>query len=146
MLRLTDWLRFGASAGLLVLLAGVLIGGVMEARRSRPIRVLLSRGNMERAWLDRFPDAGREDIVRFLALFAGAFGLPKRSEFNLSPDDRVTDIYRMLYPLRGEPDCLEWESFASELSDEYEFDLASLPLDVVALGQIFAHLPVARPG
>jgi hypothetical protein len=144
MLSVSDWLRFGASSGLVVLLVGILTGCVLEARRSRRIRTLLSRGDMERAWHERFPDVGREEIVKFLALFAGAFGLPKRSEFNLSPEDRVTDIYRMLHPLRGEPDCLEWESFALELSDDYGFDLTSLPLDAVTLGQIFGQLSSGR--
>ena len=90
-----------------------------------------------REWRRRFPDAPKEDIRRFLQTFVDGFAFKDRDRLKFSPDDKVMDVYRALYPSKEWPDALEIETFAMFLKDEYRLDLAQIHDPEVTLGKLF---------
>ena len=107
--------------------------------RSRLGEHLSRRRCQGRSWLRAFPDASKAEIRDFLALLAEAFGLYRSERMKLSPEDRVMEVYGLLYPHpEVTPDCLELETLARLLEDQYGLDLERACQDDVSLGALFA--------
>jgi hypothetical protein len=91
-----------------------------------------------RGWRRAFPNAPKERIRAFLQVFVGAFAFRGSERLKFSPDDRILDVYRAVYPSRWVPDSLELEAFASELENQFGLRLESLWNDQLTLGEVFA--------
>ncbi len=90
-----------------------------------------------KVWKRRFPEVPKQEIRDFLEAFVDGFGLSSKKRLKFNPDDKVTDIYRALYPTPGWPDALELEGFARNLERKYGFDLAKVTDQDITLGKIF---------
>jgi propanediol dehydratase small subunit len=55
------------------------------------------------------------------------------------PEDRVMDVYRALYPIRGAPDGLELESFVIDLQKRYGVDIVHSWREDVTLADLFSQ-------
>jgi hypothetical protein len=79
------------------------------------------------------------EIREFLGLFAGAFGFRRSRLMCFTPDDRVMDVYRTIYPPKWTlADSMELESFAKDVGRHYGVDLFHLWRDEITLGEVFA--------
>jgi|ERR1035441_3718391 hypothetical protein len=94
-------------------------------------------------WRRRFPDASKSEIRSFLALFVDSFAFHQKRRLCFSPDDKVMDVYRALYPGRFMADALELETLELQLRKQYGKDAASFWREDITLGEIFAHIRVA---
>ena len=110
-----------------------------EIRARRRLRVYWDRRCTGILWRRRFPSASKQDIRSFLDRFVDAFGFSRKRRLCFSPDDKVIDIYRTLYPTPGWSDSLEMETFARLLEKRYGLDVAHLSKREYTLGEIFAH-------
>jgi propanediol dehydratase small subunit len=90
-------------------------------------------------WRRRFPDASKTDIRRFLELFVNAFAFRQSRRLCFSPDDKVMEIYRTLYPDRFTPDMMELEMLAKFLHERYALDAAAFWREDITLGELFTH-------
>jgi hypothetical protein len=134
MVSLTSWLL----CIVFVLALGV---GVADHLRTRALlRPIMKRPCAGIRWRRRFPDASPNSIRSFLALFADAFVFPTKYKNRLRPNDRVMDIYRLLYPPGWlTVDAMEIETLASELERKYGFTLEDEWHDKMTLGELFGH-------
>ena len=126
--------------GVIVLAVAFGIASFREWRRSLRLRNFMTRPPSLDQWANRFPDAQRREIEEFVSIFSTAFGLPARYDVALAPDDRPMAIYRLLYPLRGEPDGLEFEDFDRRLRKRYTRHLPSNLSDQTTLADICAMI------
>jgi propanediol dehydratase small subunit len=112
----------------------------------RTIQEYWRRSCMGRAWMQTFPQASKDEIRQFLCMFVDAFAFPQRRALQFAPTDRVLAIYRGLYPLKGWPDALEFETLALRLEERYALDLRKLWRDDLTLGEIFSRIdsPLAQ--
>ena len=126
----------------------VLLGGVAifasirtEARRRAMLRPHWNRGCMGIRWRRRFPTSPKVEIRRFMDFFLYAFGFPARRRSYFSPDDKILDVYHALYP-PGDAlaDCMELETFATDIKKHYDVDLASVWRDDLTLGELYARI------
>ena len=79
-----------------------------------------ARSCMGRDWQQRFPAASKQQIRKFLDLFLDAFAFRAEHRLKFSPDDKVIDVYRQLYPKPElTPDSLECETFVMLIEKEY---------------------------
>ena len=118
-------------------MALALIFDLYTARRSRQLLSAYWRRHCTgRLWKRQFPSASKRDIRQFLDLFAHAFSFPRR-QLSFTPDDRVMDIYRALYPDESAPDGLELETFASSLQQRYGISIASTWREDLTLGELY---------
>lgn len=106
-----------------------------EARLPQSLRRRACQG---RAWRKAFPAAHKEEIRRFLRVFASAFSFKPADMLKFHPDDRPLEVYRLLYPRAWTPDSLELETLASAIEAEYQLDFDSLWRPSLTLGQVFA--------
>jgi hypothetical protein len=88
-------------------------------------------------WRRRFPGASKEQIRAFLSVFAESFAFAQADKLKFSPDDKVLDVYRALYPKRWLPDALEVEMFAKELEGRFAVRLEPLWSEQLTLGDVF---------
>ena len=79
------------------------------------MRRFLDRACAGFRWRRRYPQASKSEIREFLDLFVQAFGFRRRRRLYFVPNDRVMDIYRTLYPVRGMPDGMELEILVRDL-------------------------------
>ncbi len=122
-----------------VALLGILAvatGGTLLAEHLR-FRHFWARGCMGRAWRDQFPQASKVEIRDFLSMFSKAFAFRKSRTLAFRPSDRLIDIYRTRYPLRGRPDMLELETLARDARKRYGVDLLPLWHEGMTLGEVF---------
>jgi hypothetical protein len=89
------------------------------------------------AWRRAFPEAPRQDIREFLSTFTDAFAFRQSERLKFSPEDKIIDIYRAVYPTRWLPDALELETFAEDLEKRFGFRLESVWNDQFTLGDVF---------
>jgi len=92
-----------------------------------------------RDWKRRFPTTSKTEIREFLDLFVVAFAFPRKRCLCFSPDDRVIDIYRTLYPSKGWGDALEMETLVEMLEERYGVEVAKFGRDGITLGEIYEH-------
>jgi propanediol dehydratase small subunit len=95
-------------------------------------------------WRRAFPQAAKEDIREFLLLFAAAFAFKDSEKLKFSPDDRIWEIYRDLYPNRWVADALELETLNDALNAKHGIALGEIWSEKLTLGEVFAGVQRAR--
>ena len=117
----------------------VLVSIPFEIRARRRLRVYWDRRCTGILWRRRFPSASKQDIRSFLDRFVDAFGFSLKRRLCFSPDDKVIDVYRTLYPTPGwGADSLEMETLVTLLEKTYGLDVARLLQREYTLGELFA--------
>lgn len=111
----------------------------LQLRIRRNMRRYWDRACTGFQWRRRFPDAPKSDIRGFLQLFVEAFAFRQSRRLCFSPDDKVMEIYRALYPERM-ADAMELETLASLLQKRYGIDAANFWKEDITLGEIFKHI------
>lgn len=92
-------------------------------------------------WKRAFPSASTKDIRRFLAIFAEAFAFRDRNRLKFSPEDKVMDIYKAIYPSTWMPDQLEHVQLVQGLEDEFKRAFPDeLMTESVTLGMVFEYM------
>jgi hypothetical protein len=89
-------------------------------------------------WRRSFPCASKEQIRSFLRVFIDALAFPDRRALKFSPEDRISVIYRAMYPFRWQPDSLELETLAVLIAEKYDVRLAEIWNESLTLGELFA--------
>jgi propanediol dehydratase small subunit len=135
--------RFGwpleLAPGVLFVVAAIYSGILCEVCRARALRPYWERGCMGIRWRRRFPEDPKFEIREFLRLFIESFLLKKPRLSRFSPDDRVMDVYRALYPPGGSlADAMELETFAMEVKKRYKIDLAPIWRQDITLGEVYS--------
>lgn len=126
--------------GLIILLTlGLSISIPLEIARRKRIRPYLDRACNGASWKQRFPSASKSEIRDFLGLFVRAFAFSRKRQLAFSPDDKIMEIYRALYPPGSLVDSLELESFARDFKKTYGIDVLGFWRDDVTLGELFAR-------
>jgi propanediol dehydratase small subunit len=95
-------------------------------------------------WRSAFPQATKEDIREFLLLFTSAFAFRDSEKLNFSPNDRVWEIYRDLYPNRWIADALELETLTDDLNTKHGIALRNIWSEKLTLGEVFAYVQRSR--
>jgi hypothetical protein len=113
-----------------------LVGTLIERKR---MRQFWQRACTGRLWRRRFPHSSKSEIRDFLDVFIEAFGFPDRRRLCFAPDDRVMDIYRALYPVRGSADSMELEDLVTGLQDRYRVEILGSWRDDITLGDLFTQ-------
>ncbi|MEJ2705145.1 MAG: hypothetical protein P8Z79_22120, partial [Sedimentisphaerales bacterium] len=91
-----------------------------------------------RLWKRRFPDVSKQSIREFLELFVDAFLFKSDKRLKFSPDDKIMDIYKSLYPCSWWADALEYECLFIDVERRYGFDLTETTMNRdTTLGQLF---------
>lgn len=88
-------------------------------------------------WREAFPGATKQEIRSFLDVFVGAFAFSGQQKLNLSPDDRIWDIYRALYPHKWQADALEMETLAEDIRRIYDVCIVEMFSKRLTLGELF---------
>ena len=123
-----------------ILLGVAILAGIVEAmfgrRLPKPYRYRVCMG---RVWRERFPSASKSEIRHFLDIFIDAFLFGARHRLKFSPDDKVINIYKALYPSKWMADAMETVVLLTSLEKEYrvEFPEAFAEAEGVTLGDIF---------
>lgn len=105
--------------------------------------VYLRRSCQGTGWRRRFPSAPKERIRAFLSLFVESFAFAAGDKLKFSPDDKLLDVYRALYPNRWLPDALELETFAKGLESRFGVRLEALWSEQITLGEVFKAVQTA---
>ena len=79
----------------------------------------------------------KEDIRRFLSVFAQAFGFRDKDKLKFRPDDKLLDIYSERYSVKGMPDALELETLSKLIRKQYGIDLEKLWGPELTLSTLF---------
>lgn len=95
---------------------------------------------MSKYWKSTFPNSNKEEIREFLILFTDAFAFSSKDKLNFTPNDKILDIYRALYPSQWTGDSLEVESLALDIENKYRVIFKDLWHDDLTLGQLFASV------
>jgi propanediol dehydratase small subunit len=95
-------------------------------------------------WRRAFPESTKHDIREFLLLFTAAFAFRDSEKLKFSPNDRVWEIYRDLYPKRWVADALELETLTDDLNAKYGIALGEMWSEKLTLGEVFACAQHAR--
>jgi len=93
-----------------------------------------------KSWKKAFPDIPKEEIRSFLFLFSDAFAFSPKNKLKFVPEDKVSEIYRELYPSKWCPDVLELETLAKYLEMEYGVSLSELWHEQLTLGELFSKV------
>ena len=113
---------------------------IAHVHRSRSLRPYWERGCTGIRWRRRFPHSSKTDIREFLLIFVDAFLFSERRRSRFSPDDRVIDVYRAVYPPEdGSADNLELETLAMLLERRYGIDLRAVWREDITLGELYEH-------
>ena len=79
----------------------------------------------------------KEEIRRFLSVFAQAFGFCNKDKLKFRPDDKLLDIYNKRYSVKGMPDALELETLSKLIKKQYGIELEKLWGPELTLGALF---------
>lgn len=71
-------------------------------------------------------------------LFTSAFAFRDSEKLKFSPNDRVWEIYRDLYPNRWVADALELEALTEDLNTKHGIVLGEIWSENLTFGEIFA--------
>jgi hypothetical protein len=121
-----------------ILALGIGYGIAIHLQSRRMLRRFWDRGCMGRAWRRAFPVAAKHEIRDFLGLVVHSLGLPSDKRLALSPDDRIIDLYRALYPPGSMADAMELETLAEELGRLYAVDVSTWCTDMT-LAELFVE-------
>ena len=122
---------------LLIIAAGVAVCSEI-ARRWR-LAPMFNRPCAGRDWRRAFPGAANAEIREFLRIFVDAFAINRKRFLAFRPDDRIMDVYHAMYALKGEPDCMELETFAQLIEKRYGGSILSHWRDDLTLGEVFSR-------
>lgn len=120
----------GASIALLALWQKRIGGYMPEVYRNRPCQGF--------AWKRVFPSSPHDEIRTFLRLFAQAFAYRDAQMLQVSPADRVIDVYRAEHPQTGGIDGLEMETLAANIEKTYKIDFNAVWSEALTFGALFA--------
>lgn len=95
-------------------------------------------------WRCRFPNASKAELREFLDLFAHAFGFNCQQSLCFSPDDRVMEVYRAVYPAGSLADHLELEVLALSIEKRYGVNWDVIWRENITLGELFGKLIAGR--
>lgn len=108
-----------------------------DTNTRRLMRCFIDRGCAGFRWRRRFPEASKSEIREFLDIFIEAFGFKQSWRLCFTPEDRVLDVYRALYPVRGTADGMEMESLVVDLEKRYHVDIFSSWREDITLADLF---------
>lgn len=121
-----------------IALAVWLVSLPFERKRRQRLQQFWSRTCTGPEWRKRFPTVSKEAIREYLDTFIDGFAFSTKKRLKFSPDDKVMDVYRALYPSPGWPDTCELETFAMNLEERYGVDLARVwKPEETTLGEVF---------
>ena len=129
----------------LVIGIGALFGAVSEIARRICLHKYWVRSCTGPEWKKLFPDRSKEQIRSFLAVFVDEFGFSRRKRLKFSPNDKVMDVYRALYPPGSVDDSMELASFLLRLQDVYGDEVADAFTPDSTLGDIFEVTTKGNP-
>ena len=88
-----------------------------------------------RAWLARYGNERKEEIKRFLRIYADAFVIDKDIIHKIGPDDGIMDYYHRDHE-SGEADAMEDVAFVKALKEEFDYQV-KFPDGKLTLGALF---------
>ncbi len=88
-------------------------------------------------WKEMFPHASEKEIEEFLQLFMYAFLFSDKYTLHFSPNDVVLEVYGKIYPDHNKADCLELETWADYLKEEYDLSFKEIETEKLTLGKVF---------
>jgi len=118
----------------------VALGGglIMELQRRERLQRYWQRACTSFRWHRRFPKAPISEIREFLDLFVDAFAFGRKRRCSFSPDDRIMEIYRTVYPTNDHgADSMELEYLCEKVETRYGVDLAASWREDITLGEIY---------
>jgi len=121
----------------------IIAGAAREIQLRKALQTYWDRACTGARWRRRFPEARTSDIPEFLTIFIDAFIFHRSRRLCLSPDDKVMDIYRALYPEKFMADSMELEKFRKAIKKRYGVDFLHIWRQDITLGEIFER--VQRP-
>ena len=95
------------------------------------------RGCMGKSWKLAFPDSSKGNIREFLVMFTDSFAFSPDDKLQFSPNDKVLEIYRELYPWKWLPDALEVETLAEEFEKRYGVKFTTIWHENLTLGELY---------
>jgi propanediol dehydratase small subunit len=131
------WIPFA-----ICLLGGLIVSFTQERQRRAFLQRFWGRACTGIRWRRRFPDCSASQIREFLGIFVDAFAFPQKRRLSFSPDDKVVEIYRGLYPDKFMADCLELETLVLCLRKRYGINADSFWREDITLGELFARTRV----
>ena len=100
---------------------------------------LRNRTCQGRGWKRHFPHTPNREIREFLLFFVKSFAFSDNEKLKLSPNDKILEIYKALYPSKWMPDALEFETLAKDLRHNYSVELGNIWRDDLTLGELFTE-------
>ena len=92
---------------LLVIILAVMAAAIpIERESKRRLQRYWDRLCTGAKWRRRFPNSPKEEIRRFPVAFIDGFAFKSNQRLKFTPDDKVMDVYRALYPSKDWPDAL----------------------------------------
>jgi len=111
----------------------------------RLMRRFLARACTGSRWRRRFPDASKSEIREFLDIFVEAFGFKQSWRLCFTPEDRVMDVCRALYPWRGYLDGMELTNLVLDLEKRYRVDICGSWRADITLAELFSQTRRSGP-
>ena len=135
--------NFSATGIPVALFLFVALGGglIMEFQRRERLQRYWQRVCTSFRWHRQFSKAPISEIREFLDLFVDAFAFGRKRRCSFSPDDRIMEIYRTIYPTndRG-ADSMELEFLCKMVEKRYGVDLAASWRQDITLGEIYEQI------
>lgn len=128
------------STWIVLLLIGITSGLLLDLMIRKRMNKYWSRSCTGAEWKRQFSDVGKDDIREFLEQFVTAFCFSSKKKLKFSPNDKILDIYRALYPTKEMPDALELETFVKNLKIKYKIDMNNIWHDDLTLGELFTTI------
>jgi hypothetical protein len=125
---------------LIIAVLALVIAVPTEIRRRRALRRFWDRSCMGIRWRRRFPNSPKTEIREFLSTLVDAFGFRQSRRCCFSPDDKLMDVYRALYPPGSIADNMELETFSLKLEKRYGIDFLALWREDITLGELYAQI------
>lgn len=66
-------------------------------------------------------------------------------KLKFTPDDKILEIYKAVYPSKWMPDALEFETLAKDLRQKYSVELEKIWRDDLTLADLFTECLKAAP-
>ena len=122
----------------LILFMGLGGGLIIDLQRRERLRRYWQRACTGFRWRRRFPDAPKSELREFLDLFVDAFAFSRKRRCCFSPDDRIMEVYRTVYPSNDHgADSMELEFLCKMVEKRYGVDLAISWREDITLGEIY---------
>lgn len=111
----------------------------------RNLRRFWQRPVTDGQWAREFPASEANEIREFLELFVDAFALSRKRLFCFAPDDRILDVYRALYPIKGTGDVGETECLYHLVKRKYDVMPDPVWRTDLTLGELFRYIQETSP-